>query len=121
MEFVDTNMYYNRKNNTYILYSYYKIEPEQLMFPVEVFETIQKEYQEQTVPDESVQTDDYNKSSVIEYYKWPKDILNLSTRELNKYISKNNLSTQQIASLKLTRRRMKNCIYSRNCRNKKKV
>ena len=50
---------------------------------------------------------------------WPQYVLNMNTREINVYIKNNNLNQTQILQLKLERRRMLNCIYARNSREKK--
>ena len=60
-----------------------------------------------------------NYKLVIVNDDWPEEILNLKTRELNDYIKKNNLSKSQILSLKQTRRRRLNRIYSRTTRENK--
>jgi hypothetical protein len=51
---------------------------------------------------------------------WPIKILNLNTREINKYIKNNNLTNIKIQQLKKERRRLFNRIYARNSREKKK-
>lgn len=122
MEVIDTNMY--NKSKAYVFYSYYRIEPYELMFPVELYETIQEQIvpNELDIPNESNEPNESNKSesSLIGINnEWPINLLNLSTRELNKFIIKNNLSPEQIISLKKSRRRMKNCIYARASRKKK--
>jgi hypothetical protein len=51
---------------------------------------------------------------------WNIKILNLSIRELKKYIKNNNLTDIEILQLKKERRRLYNCKYARNSREKKK-
>jgi hypothetical protein len=51
---------------------------------------------------------------------WPIKILNLNTREINKYIKNNNLTHIKIQQLKKERRRLFNRIYARTSREKKK-
>jgi hypothetical protein len=52
--------------------------------------------------------------------KWPIEILNMHTKEINKYIKNNNLNQIQVKQLKQERRRLFNCMYARNSREKKK-
>ena len=52
-------------------------------------------------------------------YTWSIKILEMNTKQLNKYIQDNNLTCEDKYTLKKERRRMFNCTYARNSRIKK--
>jgi hypothetical protein len=54
-------------------------------------------------------------------YTWSIKILEMSTKQLNKYIQDNNISCEDKYTLKKERRRLFNCTYARNSRIKNKA
>ena len=60
-----------------------------------------------------------NQKILINKIDFDKKILTLPVKDFNNYIIKSKLSTIEINYLKITRRRHKNCIYSKKARLKK--
>ena len=52
---------------------------------------------------------------------WPIEVLNMGTRDINKYITNHNLTTTQKLQLKQERRRLFNRMYARTSRDRKKT
>lgn len=52
--------------------------------------------------------------------KWNRELLEMSVRELNRYIRSHDLSVEDVAALKKARRRLKNRQYAKKSREKKK-
>jgi hypothetical protein len=56
----------------------------------------------------------------LKEFPWPAECLHMSTKNLNAFLKRNNFSDAEAKRLKVTRRRIKNCVYAKNARFKRK-
>ena len=118
LDFIQDDIYSNTDDDDDIDTGDYTINSPQLLENYEIYDDI---HEPQLIENKEPRLNDdiYSQRTIKKV--WNIKILNLSIRELNKYIKNNNLTNIEIQQLKKERRRLYNCKYARNSREKKKL
>lgn len=118
LDFIQDDIYSNTDDDDDIDTGDYTINSPQLLENYEIYDDI---HEPQLIENKEPRLNDdiYSQRTIKKV--WNIKILNLSIRELNKYIKNNNLTDIEIQQLKKERRRLYNCKYARNSREKKKL
>ena len=117
LDFIQDDIYTNTDEDEDMDEGDYIINSPQSLENYEIYEDI---HEPQLMENKEPQQNDEIYSQRTIKKVWNIKILNLSIRELNKYIKNNNLTDIDILQLKKERRRLYNCQYARNSREKKK-